>query len=128
MQFCWRRGVLILFVFVVFAASFLVSRNPAVYQFVYQFLFNRSFSSQQVDITEDMLLERLALSFPDIITQLSKMNPQQQKQFIEQVRRDTIAAASASGQSEEHAQKLGDTVAMAMLKAISHPSISDAYF
>ncbi|WP_317993494.1 hypothetical protein [Bartonella gliris] len=124
MQFCWRRGVLILFVFVVFAASLLVSRNAAVYQF----FFNRSFSSQQVDITEDMLLERLALSFPDIIIQLSKMNPQQQKQFIERVRRDMIAAASASGQSEEHAQKLGDNFAMAILKAISHPSIGNAYF
>ncbi|WP_208434048.1 hypothetical protein [Bartonella taylorii] len=125
MQFCWRRGVLILFVFIVFGASLVIFRNAAVYQF----LFKRSFSSpQQVDVTEEMLLERLASSFPDIINQLSKMNPQQQKKFIEQVRRDTIAAASARGQSDEHAQKLGDTVAMAMLKAISSPSIADTYF
>ncbi|WP_208432510.1 hypothetical protein [Bartonella taylorii] len=124
MQFCWRRGVIILFVFMVFGASLFIFRNGVVYQI----LFKRSFSSRQVDVTEEMLLERLALSFPDIINKLSKMNPQQQKKFIEQVRRDTVAAASARGQSDEHARKLGDTVAMAMLKAISSPSIADAYF
>ncbi|WP_409360786.1 hypothetical protein ACRPOS_005360 [Bartonella heixiaziensis] len=126
MGFCWRRSVLILFVFFVFAASLFVSRNGAVYKV----LFDRSFSSHQVNVnvTEGMLLERLALSFPDIVVKLSKMNPQQQKQFIEQVRRDTIAAASASGQSDELARKLGETVAMIILKAVSHPSISDSYF
>lgn len=124
MQFCWRRCVFALFVFMVFGVGLFISRSGVVYQF----LFKRSFSSQQVDVTEEMLLERLALSFPGIISQLSKMNPQQQKKFIEQVRRDTIAAAAARGRSDEHAQKLGDTVAMAMLKAISSPSIVDAYF
>ncbi|EJF78659.1 Uncharacterised protein [Candidatus Bartonella washoeensis] len=124
MRFCWRRGVLIFFVFLVFAASLFAFRNP----FIYRFFSDRSFTSHQVNITEDMILERLASSFPDIIVNLSKLSSQQQKQFIEKVRRDTIAAASASGQSDEHARKLGDTVAMTMLKAISHPSIGDAYF
>ncbi|GAA5106515.1 hypothetical protein [Bartonella jaculi] len=124
MGFCWRRSILILFVFLVFAVSLFITRNPVVYQFFPA----RSFSSHQVNVTEGMLLEKLALSFPDIIVHLSRMNPQQQKQFIEQVRRDTVAAAAASGQSDELAQKLGETVAMVILKAISHPSIGDAYF
>ncbi|EJF86313.1 hypothetical protein [Candidatus Bartonella washoeensis] len=132
MGFYWHRSVLIFFVFLVFAASLFVFRNSAFYGFFSDRSVSshqmRSVSSHQMDVTGDMLLERFALSFPDIITKISKMNPQQQKQFIEQVRRDTIAAASASGQSDEHARKLGDAVAMTMLKAISHPSIGDAYF
>ncbi|AFR26568.1 hypothetical protein MF1_03870 [Bartonella quintana] len=126
MVFCGRRIVLCVFVFLVFAASFFASRNVAIYQF----LFGRFFSSHQVDVTEAeaMLLERLAISFPDIIMELSKLNPQQQKQVIEQIRQYTIAAAFASGQSDEDAQKLGRAVVVAIFKAISHPSIGDAYF
>ncbi|CAF26376.1 hypothetical protein [Bartonella quintana] len=124
MVFCGRRIVLCVFVFLVFAASLFASRNVAIYQF----LFGRFFSSHQVDVTEAMLLERLAISFPDIIMELSKLNPQQQKQVIEQIRQYTIATAFASGQSDEDAQKLGRAVVVAILKAISHPSIGDAYF
>ncbi|WP_019222410.1 hypothetical protein [Bartonella rattaustraliani] len=48
--------------------------------------------------------------------------------MIEQVRRDVIAFASASGQSDEQAQKLGGAVAAALSKAIAQPSIGSAYF
>ncbi|WP_208437443.1 hypothetical protein [Bartonella taylorii] len=124
MGFCWRRVFLILFMFLVFFVSLFAFRNASVHQF----LFNRSFSSHQVHVTEEVLLERLAVSFPDIIAQLSKLNPRQQKQLIEQVRREVVAAASASGQNNEQAQKLGETVAMVLSKAVSRPSIADAYF
>ncbi|WP_455466977.1 hypothetical protein [Bartonella sp. B39] len=124
MGFCWRRIVFVLFVFLVFFVSFFTFRNASVYRF----LFKRSFSSQQVDVTEEALLERLAVSFPDIITQLSKLDPEQQKQLIEWVRRDVVAAASAGGKNNEQAQKLGKKVAMALSRAVSHPSIADTYF
>lgn len=125
MGFCWHRIVLILFVFLIFGACMFASQNVAVYKF----FVNKSFSSSdEMHVTEDMLLERLAVSLPDLVKRLSKMNPQQQKQLIEKVRRETIAAASESGQSDENAQKLGRTVAMVLLKAISRPSIADAYF
>ncbi len=124
MGFCWRRVFLILFMLLVFFVSLFAFRNVSVRQF----LFNRSFSSHQVHVTEEALLERLSVSFPDIIVQLSKLSPRQQKKLIEQVRRDIVAAASASGQSNEQAQKLGETVAMVLSKAVSRPSIADAYF
>ncbi|WP_208435977.1 hypothetical protein [Bartonella phoceensis] len=124
MGFYGHRIFLILFVFLVFFVSLFAFRNPSVYQF----LFNRSFSSRQVDITEGELLERLAVSFPDIIVQLSRLSPEQQKKFIERVRRDIVAAASASGQSNEQAQKVGESVVRILSKAISHPSIADTYF
>ncbi|USP03425.1 hypothetical protein [Bartonella taylorii] len=125
MKSCWRRIIFILFVFFVFFASLFASRNVAVYQF----LFDRSFSSsQQVDITEEVLLEKLAVSFPDIIIHLSKLSSEQQKQLIQQVCRGVIAAASANGQSEELSRKLGKTVAIVLSKAISNSSIADAYF
>ncbi|MBB5073168.1 hypothetical protein HNQ69_000272 [Bartonella callosciuri] len=124
MELFWRRLLLILFVFFVFAASLFASRNAAVYRFIS----DRSFSPQSVNVTEDIILERLATSFPDIIDHLSKISVQQQKQLIEQVRQNTIAAAFADGQSREDALKLGETVATALLKAIAHPSLGDSYF
>ncbi|WP_156850743.1 hypothetical protein [Bartonella refiksaydamii] len=124
MRSCGRRVILILFVFCVFFASLFVSRNAAVYQF----LFDRSFSSQQVDVTEEMLIERLAVSFPDIIMQLSKLSSEQQEKLIEQVYQGVVATASANGQSDEQSKKLGRTVAVILSKAIARPSITDAYF
>ncbi|WP_375655932.1 hypothetical protein, partial [Bartonella sp. AA83SXKL] len=82
-------------------AIFFVSRNPSVYRF----LFNRSFSSNQVSVTEGMLIERLEVFFPGLIRELSKLNPQQQKQFIERVRCDIVTAASANGKSIEQARQ-----------------------
>ncbi|WP_273756328.1 hypothetical protein [Bartonella sp. MM73XJBT] len=124
MRFCESRIVFIFFVFSVFIASLFVSRNVAVYKF----LFGRSFSSSQVNITEEVLLEKFAVSFPNVIMQLSKLKPEQQKKLIEKVRHDMIALASASGQNSEQAQKLGRIVAVILSKAISHSSIVDAYF
>ncbi|WP_375619649.1 MULTISPECIES: hypothetical protein [unclassified Bartonella] len=120
-----RRIVFILFVFFIFGAVFFASRSGAVYQF---FSGRSSFSSQKLDVTEEELLERLSVSFPDIIKHLSKMSPQQQELFIAQLRRDVIALAFKSGQSREQAHKSGETVAMALSKAISRPSIANAYF
>ncbi|EJF97510.1 hypothetical protein MEI_01204 [Bartonella vinsonii subsp. arupensis Pm136co] len=124
MGFCWRRVLFGLFIFFIFIASLFASRNITVYQL----LLERSFPSHEVDVTEEMLLERLAIFFPDIIIQLSKLDPEQQKQLIEEVRRDVISVASANGQSNEQARKLGETVVMVLSKAILHPSIADAYF
>ncbi|EJF75694.1 hypothetical protein HWV54_01480 [Bartonella alsatica] len=122
-SFFGHRILLIFFVFFVFFASFFASRNASVYQ-----LFDRSFSSPKINITQEILLERLAVFFPDIIKNLSKLKPEQQKQLIEQVRCDMIAVAFANGQNNEEAQKLGKTVAMVLSKAISHPSVTDTYF
>ncbi|WP_425548547.1 hypothetical protein [Bartonella pachyuromydis] len=119
-----RRIVFVLFVFSVFFASIFSSRSVSVYQF----LSDRSFSSPQVNITEEVLLERLTVSFPDIIMQLSKLSPEQRKKIIEKIRHDIIAFASASGQSDEQAKKLGGVVAVVLSKAIFHPSIADVYF
>ncbi|WP_375627054.1 MULTISPECIES: hypothetical protein [unclassified Bartonella] len=120
-----RRIVFILFMFFIFGAVFFASQSSAVYQF---FSGRSSFSSQKLDVTEEELLERLSVSFPDIIKHLSKMSPQQQEVFIAQLRRDVIALAFKSGQSLEQAHKSGETVAMALSKAISRPSIANAYF
>lgn len=124
MGFCWRRIFLILFMFLVFFASVFVFRSTSTQKF----LFNRSFSSPKVDVTEEVLLERLAISFPELIKQLSKLSPKQQKQFIEYMRRTTVSAASANGRSDEQAQKLGEAVAMVLSKAVSNPSVTGAYF
>ncbi|MBX4335061.1 hypothetical protein [Bartonella raoultii] len=126
MGFCWRRIVLIALIFLIFGASMFASRSVILYDF----LVNKfsSSSSDQLHLTEDMLLERLAVSLPDVIKRLSQMNPHQQKQLIEKVRKDTIAAAAESGQSDETAQKLGTKVATVLSKVISRPSIADAYF
>ncbi|WP_375637660.1 MULTISPECIES: hypothetical protein [unclassified Bartonella] len=119
-----HRIIFILFVFFIFGAVFFASQSSVVYQF----FSGRSSSSQNLDVTEEELLERLSVSFPDIIKHLSKMDPQQQELFIAQLRRDVIALAAKSGQSREQAQKSGETVAMALSKAISRPSIANAYF
>ncbi|CDO47172.1 hypothetical protein AT246_05170 [Bartonella henselae] len=119
-----HRIVVVLFAFLIFAASLFISRNPSTYLF----LFNRSFSSNQVSVVEELILERLEVSFPDIIMKLSKLNPQQQKQLIEQVYRDIVAIASANGQSIEQARKLGEAGAMVLSRAISRGAVSDAYF
>ncbi|WP_375649684.1 hypothetical protein [Bartonella sp. OT172YNZD] len=120
-----HRIIFILFVFFIFGAIFFASRSSAVYQF---FSGRSSFSSQKFDVTEELLLERLSVSFPDIIKHLSKMSPQQQELFIAQLRRDVIALAFKNGQSREQAHKSGETIAMALSKAISRPSIANAYF
>ncbi|ATP12624.1 hypothetical protein BHOIPH791_11780 [Bartonella henselae] len=119
-----HRVVIIVFAFLFFAAIFFVSRNPSVYRF----LFNRSFSSNQVSVTGGMLIERLEVFFPGLIRELSKLNPQQQKQFIERVRCDIVTAASANGKSIEQACQLGEIVAMVLSRAISRGTVSDAYF
>ncbi|WP_273719856.1 MULTISPECIES: hypothetical protein [unclassified Bartonella] len=124
MRSCGNRIIFIFFVFSVFGASLFVSRSVTAYRF----LSDRSFSSPQVNITEEVLLEKFAVSFPDVIMQLSKLKPEQQKKLIEKMRHDIIALASASGQNSEQAQKLGRIVAVILSKAISHPSIVDTYF
>ncbi|CAK01940.1 hypothetical protein [Bartonella tribocorum] len=126
MGFFSNRVALILFVFLIFGACILASRSVVVHKFLSGYI--SSSSSQQVEVTEELLLERWAMAFPDIIVHLSKMNPQQQEQFIEQVRRDAVSFASESGQSREKANKFGETVAMALSKAMSRPSIANAYF
>lgn len=126
MGFFSNRVALILFVFLIFGACILASRSVVVHKFLSGYI--SSSSSQQVEVTEELLLERWAMAFPDIIVHLSKMNPQQQEQFIEQVRRDAVSFASESGQSREKAHKFGETVAMALSKAMSRPSIANAYF
>ncbi|WP_330167863.1 hypothetical protein [Bartonella grahamii] len=120
-----RRIIFILFVFFIFFAVFFASRSGVVHQF---FSGRSSFSSQQFDVTEELLLERFFVLFPDIIMHLSKMNSQQQKLFIEQLRRDVIALAFKSGQSREQAHKSGEIIAMALSKAISRPAFANAYF
>ncbi|PIT69830.1 hypothetical protein [Bartonella tribocorum] len=120
-----HRIIFILFVFFIFSASLFVSRSGAVSQF---FFSHSSFSSQKIDVTEGFFLERLSVSFPDIITHLSKMSPQQQELFIVYLRRDAVSFASELGQSCEEAHKFGEAVAMAFSKAMSRPSILDSYF
>ncbi|AGF74726.1 hypothetical protein BAnh1_08500 [Bartonella australis AUST/NH1] len=119
MKLRWRRTIiLILFISLIFVSAFLVYRVFLSYQFV----FNGNSLSQQVNLTEDILLERPAVSAPDAIEKISKMSVQQKRQIIEQARRDAIAAASASGQNNEQAQKFGHVAAEAISKAINHPS------
>ncbi|WP_019221471.1 hypothetical protein [Bartonella senegalensis] len=119
-----HRVVIVVISFLIFVAVLFVYWKPSVSHV----LFNRSLSSHQDSVTEKVLLERLEISFPGIITKLSKLKPQQQKQLIEQVRRDIVAAAAASGQSNEQARKLGDTAAMVLSKAASRAAVADAYF
>lgn len=124
----WNRILLIFFVFFVFVAVFFAFRSAAVRQFIFNRSFSPSSSQIQVHITEGAFLERLAISFPDIVKELSQLSPQQQQKLIEQLRQDAIAFASASGQSDEQAQKLGEVIATALSKAIAHPSIGSIYF
>ncbi|WP_254474375.1 hypothetical protein [Bartonella sp. B1098] len=124
MGFFSSRIAFILFIFLIFGVSIFASRSVMVHKF----LFGYVSSSHQVEVTEALLLERWAMAFPDIIVQLSKMSPQQQELFIEQVRRDAVSFASESGQSREEAHKFGETVAMALSKAMSRPSMANAYF
>ncbi|KEC54623.1 hypothetical protein [Bartonella koehlerae] len=127
-----RRVLVIVFFFLFFAASLFVFRNPSTYLF----LFNRSFSSNQVSVIESnqvsviegMIIERLEVSFPGIIMKLSKLNPQQKKQLIEQVYHDIVAIASAKGQSIGQARKLGEVGAVVLSRAISRGAVADAYF
>lgn len=128
MGFFSGRIVLILFMFLILGVSIFAPRSTVVQKFLSGYIPSSSSSSQQVAVTEAVLLERWAMAFPDIIVQLSKMSPQQQELFIEQVRRDAVSFASESGQSREEAHKFGETVAMALSKAMSRPSIANAYF
>ncbi|WP_273755102.1 hypothetical protein [Bartonella sp. MM73XJBT.G] len=130
MGFSSSRIVFILFIFLLFGVCIFASRSVVVHKFLSSYLFSSSSSSssQQVEVTEALLLERWAMAFPDIIERLSKMSPQQQELFIEQVRRNAVSFASESGQSREEAHKFGETVAMALSKAMSRPSIANAYF
>ncbi|GAA5094744.1 hypothetical protein [Bartonella acomydis] len=129
---CGRRIIFIVLVFFVFFASLFASRSVVVHKFLFNGSFSssfeRTFFSSQIDITEEVFLERVAVLFPDIIMHLSKLNPEQQKKLIEQVRCNVIAIAFANAHSSEQAQKLGRIVAVTLLKAISHPSIVAAYF
>ncbi len=124
MGFFSGRIAFILFIFLIFGVSIFASRSVAVYQFFSGY----TSSSQQVEVTEGVLLERWAMAFPDIIVHLSKMSPRQQELFIEQVRREAVSFACENGQRREEAHKFGETVAMALSKAISRPSIANAYF
>ncbi|WP_273758339.1 hypothetical protein [Bartonella sp. AU55XJBT] len=126
MGFFSSRIAFILFMFFIFGVSIFASRSVVSHKFFSGYV--SSSSSQQVEVTEALLLERWAMAFPDVIERLSKMSPQQQELFIEQVRRDAVSFASESGQSREEAYKFGETVAMALLKAMSRPSIANAYF
>ncbi|WP_254492974.1 hypothetical protein [Bartonella sp. B1099] len=126
MGFFSGRIAFILFIFFIFGVSIFASRSVVVHKFLSGYV--SSSSSHQVEVTEALLLERWAMAFPDIIVQLSKMSPQQQELFIEQVRRDAVSFASESGQSREEAYKFGETVAMALSKAMSRPSMANAYF
>ncbi|MCZ2158331.1 hypothetical protein NPX99_03405 [Bartonella sp. 220] len=128
MGFCWRRIVFGMFIFFIFIASLFASRNVTVHKFLFGRSFSSQHSSQQVNLTEEILLERLSTLFPDIIMELSKLNPEQQKQLIEEFRRDVVSAAFANGQSSEQARKLGKTVVVVLSKAVFHPSITDVYF
>ncbi|QEE12481.1 hypothetical protein MNL01_05735 [Bartonella krasnovii] len=131
MGFFSSRIAFILFIFLFFGVAIFASRSVVVHKFLSSYLFSSSSSSsssQQVEVTEALLLERWAMAFPDVIERLSKMSPQQQELFIEQVRRDAVLFASESGQSREKAHKFGETVAMALSKAMSRPSIANAYF
>ncbi|WP_139413469.1 hypothetical protein [Bartonella mastomydis] len=128
MGFFSGRIALILFMFLILSVGIFAPRSAVVQKFLSGYISSSSSSSQQVEVTEALLLERWAMAFPDIIVQLSKMSPQQQELFIEQVRRDAVSFASASGQSREEAHKFGETVAMALSKAMSRPSIANAYF
>ncbi|MET3559804.1 CRP-like cAMP-binding protein [Bartonella japonica] len=124
----WNRILLILFVFFVFTAIFFAFRSVLVHQFIFNRSFSSSSSQDQVNITEDAFLERLAVSFPDIVKELSQLSPQQQQQLIEQLRQEAIAFASANGQSDEQAQKLGEVIATVLSKVIAQPSIGSTYF
>ncbi|EJF95177.1 hypothetical protein MEE_01219 [Bartonella elizabethae F9251 = ATCC 49927] len=124
MGFFSSRIALILFMFLILGISVFASRSVVVQKFFSSY----TSSSQQVEVTEEWLLERWSMAFPDIIVHLSKMSPQQQEQFIEQVRRDAISFAAGNGQSREKAHKFGETVAMALSKAMSRPAIANAYF
>ncbi|WP_273717852.1 MULTISPECIES: hypothetical protein [Bartonella] len=129
MGFFSGRIAFILFIFLIFGVSIFASRSVVVHKFLSGYISSSSSSSsQQVEVTEELLLERWAMAFPDVIERLSKMSPQQQELFIEQVRRDAVSFASGSGQSREEAHKFGETVAMALSKAMSRPSIANAYF
>ncbi len=79
MGFLSGRIAFILFIFLIFGVSIFASRSVAVYQFFSGY----TSSSQQVEVTEEVLLERWAMAFPDIIVRLSKMSPRQQELFIE---------------------------------------------
>ncbi|WP_455478172.1 hypothetical protein V3565_05445 [Bartonella sp. B10] len=132
MVFCWRRVVLILFMFFLFAASLFISRGMEVYHLVFD---KTSFSHPDsvteeafLDVVQEVFLERLAVSFPDVIENLSTMNLQQKKALIDMARKDAVAAASANGQDCERARKFGEAVATAVSKAIFHPSIVNTYF
>ncbi|QEE09529.1 hypothetical protein D1093_07920 [Bartonella kosoyi] len=128
MGFFSGRIVLILFMFLILGVGIFAPRSAVVHKFLSSYISSSSSSSQQVEVTEALLLERWAMAFPDIIEHLSKMSPQQQELFIEQVRRDAVSFASESGQSREKSHKFGETVAMALSKAMSRPSIANAYF
>ncbi|WP_332066025.1 hypothetical protein [Bartonella sp. CB189] len=137
MGFLGRRGVFILVIFLLFGANFLFSGSKTVHKFIRSNIFpsyqaDVGSSSHQdmvfTDSAEHVILERLAVSFPDIMENISKMNPQQKKQLIELVRRDAIASAVANGHSEAAARKYGEAVAMVLSKIAFNSSIGDDYF
>ncbi|WP_039758932.1 hypothetical protein [Bartonella queenslandensis] len=124
MGFFSGRIALILFVFLIFGFSIFTSRRVVVHKF-----FPGDTSSfQQVEVTEELLLERWATAFPDVIERLSEMSPQQKELFVERMHRVAVSFASENGQSREQAHKFGETFAMALSKAMFRPAIANAYF
>lgn len=118
------RVPLILFVFLIFGVSIFASRSGVFHKFFSGY----ASSFQQVEVTEELLLERWAMAFPDVIVRLSKMTPQQKELFIEQMHRVVVSLAFESGQSREQAHKFGETFAMALSKVIFRPAIANTYF
>ncbi|MET3589549.1 hypothetical protein ABID23_000631 [Bartonella silvatica] len=124
MDFLRHRIVFILFVFSVSFAAFFVPRSA----FLKHFLLNPSLPLQQVSVTEEDVLERVAVSFPGLIAHLSQMDSEKQKQFIEQVRREVVIIAYSNGRNSEQAQELGRMISVVLLKLVSRPSFADDYF
>ncbi|WP_336279508.1 hypothetical protein [Bartonella sp. CB175] len=134
MRFCWRRGAVILFVFSFSVAVFFIFRSGGIGWFVRSGVLSSPQAETLKDLKDDvtsiehLILERLAVSFPEFLKNASKMSVQQKKQLIELIRRDAIASAFANGHSEVAAREYGEAVAMAVSKAIFNSSIGDDYF
>lgn len=124
MGFFSGRIALILFMFLILGISVFGSRSVVVQKFFSGYIS----SSQQIEVTEELLLERWATAFPDVIEHLSKMSPQQKELFVERMHRVAISLAFESGQSRERAHKFGETFAMALSRAMLRPAIANAYF
>ncbi|WP_336276523.1 hypothetical protein [Bartonella sp. CB178] len=132
MEFFWRRMGLIAVVCLVFVSSLLASKVGLFHKFT----FTKSLSSYrsegvgsgEVDLTESVILERLVVSFPDILAGLSQLDSRQKEWVVEFMRKNAVAAAFADGWGDESARKFGEAVAIAIAKAASRPTVGDDYF